>query len=294
MGLFDWFKRRSEPAYPDRYDVFELARRLHLEPDALRAAAPSYRTFKIPKRAGGTREIAAPSAELKTLQRRILRSVLRRLHSHPSVTGFERRHSIVTNARCHAGQAVVARMDLRNFFPSTSARRVETYFRQIGWNAEAAGLLTRLCTHKGALPQGAPTSPRLANVVNYRMDARLDGLARRCGAAYTRYADDLTFSLQHDDRAAIHKLIRGTKRIVADCGYQLHHGKKLRVRRKHQRQLVTGLVVNSAVNLPRHVRRRLRAIEHHLATGRPATLTPAQCAGWQALRQMIVHQASPR
>jgi RNA-directed DNA polymerase len=108
---------------------------------------------------------------------------------------------------------------------------------------------------------------------------------------YTRYADDFTFSLQQDDRAAIHKLIRDTKRIVADSGYELHQGRKLRIRRRHQRQLVTGLVVNSAVNLPRRLRHRLRAVEHHLATGRPATLTPAQLAGWHALRRMITAQA---
>jgi RNA-directed DNA polymerase len=283
--------------------VENLARRLRLSVAELRAVRPSYRAFSLPKRSGGTRQILAPEARLKAVQRRILRRLLARLRCHPAATGFERGQSIVTNARAHVGQAVVVQMDIRDFFASTRSARVRQFFRRIGWNRPAANLLVRLCTHEGGLPQGAPTSPRLSNLVNVRLDARLTGLAalrrfRGLGpsapagcyelrATYTRYADDLTFSFPSDDPKAVRYLIHWTKAIVASEGYVLHRRKKLYIRRRHDRQQVTGLVVNEHVNLPRTVRRWLRAVEHHVADGRPATLTAAQLAGWRALRRMV-------
>lgn len=274
----------------------ELARRLDLSLQQLREFRPSYRTFTIPKRSGGVRTISAPDVELKRLQRRILRRVLGRLRSHPAATGFERGHSIVTNALPHVNRAVVVHLDLQNFFTSTSDKRVRAYFRGIGWNREAAGLLCRIVTHEGSLPQGAPTSPRLSNLVNYRLDARLEKMARSLGAAYSRYADDMTFSLptsvgdQHPRPA--NELIWMCKRIVKQEGYALHLHKKLRISRRHQRQRVTGLVVNQKVSLPHLTRRRLRAIEHRLRTTGKATLTERQLAGWRALQRMIATQSA--
>jgi RNA-directed DNA polymerase len=289
------------------HGVGELARRLGMSEEALRAVEPAYRKFSIAKRGGGWRKILAPDDKLKIIQRRILRRLLGRLKCHPAATGFERGQSIVTNARSHVGRAVVVRLDLKDFFTSTRAKRVHVYFRRIGWNRDASQLLVRLCTYEGGLPQGAPTSPRLSNLVNYRLDARLTALAAnprirnlrtgqlspaRLSATYTRYADDLTFSFTDDDPKAIRNLIIRVKRLVAGEGYQLHLQKKLRIRRRHQRQLVTGLAVNERVNLPRAKRRWLRAVEHHLASGRQATLRPAQVAGWRALMSMIARQAA--
>ncbi|MCC6491176.1 MAG: RNA-directed DNA polymerase [Candidatus Hydrogenedentes bacterium] len=272
------------------YDVAELARRLNVSEEVLRSIQPSYHEFDIAKKSGGQRRIAAPSPDLKDLQRRILRRVLGRLRAHTSVTGFERGYSIVSNAACHVGRAVVVQMDIENFFPSTTAKRVEEYFRKIGWNRDASALLSHLCTHKGALPQGAPTSPRLSNVVNFGMDARLRGLADKHGAVYTRYADDLTFSFAQDDREDTSMVIRRTKAILKDYGYRIHHKRKLHIRRRHQRQVVTGLTVNTRVSLPREVRRRLRAVEHHLAEGRPASMSAESLKGWHAFRQMVERQ----
>ena len=110
-------------------------------------------------------------------------------------------------------------------------------------------------------------------------------------ATYTRYADDLTFSFPGDHPGSVHRLLWFVRKIVEDEGYDLHIKKKLHIRRRHDRQQVTGLVVNERVNLPRAVRRRLRAIEHHLRTGRTATLTQAQLAGWKALQTMIAKQS---
>ena len=296
MGIREWLKRLLGGAGDDldrleaRFDVAELSRRLRVGMSELLNFQPTYHEYDVPKRSGGTRRIAAPDAATKTLQRRILRRLLGRLPVHPAAMGFRKGRSIATHAAVHAGRAVVVRMDVRDFFANTSARRVRTYFRTIGWDADAAGALVRLCAHQGALPQGAPTSPALSNLVNYPLDARLSALAARLSTAdirYSRYADDLTFSFAADDRDAIGTVIRTTKLIAADCGYRLHQDKKLSIRRRHQSQRVTGLVVNDRVALPRQTRRRLRAVEHHLAAGRAATLTPQQLAGWKALSRMI-------
>lgn len=310
--MLDWLKslfgRSGSPqadTAPARFTIDDLAARIGVQVSNLRIARTSYRTFNLPKRSGGTRTISSPNDELKRVQRQILRRLLRRLRAHPCAMGFERGRSIADNARLHVNADVVIRMDLKDFFGSTSADRVFAYFRFIGYDAESAELLTRLCTHNGSLPQGAPTSPRLSNLMNYRLDARLAFLAARRGMTYTRYADDITFSF-HEEKAAAavrqypktlerycnkaprpNDIIVAAKTIIEDEGYRLHMRKKLRIARRHQRQLVTGLVVNHTPNLPRATRRRLRAIEHHLRTGRNATLTEQQLDGWKALRRMI-------
>jgi RNA-directed DNA polymerase len=330
MGFLRWlFKGRG-------YDVDELARRLAMDQRDLRRFEPRYREFTIPKRSGGRRRILAPDDDLKGLQRRILRRLLSRLKAHPAATGFERGKSIVTNAGAHQGQAVVLRFDLKDFFPSTTLKRLKKYFRRIGWNRPATKVLLRLCTYQGGLPQGAPTSPRLSNLVNHRLDARLAGMAAWLGAVYTRYADDITISLPDEgsDRARpvqrlgrnprtgelitkdvlmstsdkIHFVERFVRRVVEAEGYQIHRRRKLSIRRRHQCQTVTGLVVNDRVNLPRATRRWLRAVEHRtrlarqpfLSSSQPATygprkrptLTPDQLQGWQSLQAMIARQAA--
>jgi RNA-directed DNA polymerase len=272
--------------------VDELSRRLKMSAAELQAIPIAYEEFSIPKRSGGVRKILAPNLKLKAVQRRLLHQLFRKLKAFPLATGFERNHSIVTNAACHVGKAVIVKMDVKDFFPTTSTERVQQYFRKIGWNREATELLTKLCTHQGGLPQGAPTSPRLSNLVNYRLDVRLSKAAAALGASYTRYADDLTFSFAEDRPAAVRKLIHICQIVVREEGYSLHLRKKLHIRRCHQRQIVTGLVVNEKVSLSREKRRWLRAVEHHLKTGRPATLSLAQLSGWKALQSMIAVQGA--
>jgi retron-type reverse transcriptase len=220
----------------------------------------------------------------------LLRRVLGKLRVHEAACGFERGRSIVHNARVHAGQAVVIRLDVVDFFPSTRSDRLETYFRRIGWNAEVAAQLVRLTTHEGGLPQGAPTSPRLSNLVNHLLDAQLTGLAGKLRGRYTRYADDITFSFPKDYPSRMRGLIQRATGLVKMTGYSVHRGKKRSIRRRHQRQVVTGLVVNVRPQLPRTLRRRLRAVAHHHRVGRPATLTADQLAGWQSLQAMIDEQ----
>lgn len=270
-----------------RGTINDLAARLNTTPQALKAIRAEYTRFTIPKRSGGSRSIDAPTDPLKAIQRAILHRILAGLPQHESCMGFTRGRSILDAARVHTSRAVVARIDIRDFFASTPAKGVELFFRRIGWDAKAAAELTRLCCHKGALPQGAPTSPRLANLLCMRLDRRLAGLAASCGARYTRYADDITLSFDADAPRTIRLTIGAARAILRDEGYRPHNG-KFRIRRAHQRQQVLGLIVNNdAPRLPREVRRRVRAIEHHIATGRPATLTPDQLEGWRGYTQMI-------
>ena len=314
MGLFDWIKkllgivpvqkdafvevdfrgRAQRESTPDKPlpGMMELSRRLAKPVTDMQLTPIRYDEFTIPKRSGGRRRILAPCAKLKDIQGRILHRLLGGLRAHPAAMGFERDRSIVTNALPHVGAAVVVRMDIRDFFPSTKTSRVHAYFRGIGWDAEAVDLLVKLTTWDGGLPQGAPSSPRLSNLLNYLMDARLDGLARSQGGVYTRYADDMTFSFPADENNRKAAIVAATKQIVSEYGYRLHLRRKLSIRRKHQQQLVTGLVVNEKLALPRKLRRRLRAIRHHLETKRPATMTAQQLAGWDALMQMIETQSA--
>ena len=282
-------------------DIGELSRRLDLSAETLESFQPTYHEFTIPKRSGGLRTITAPDKELKQLQRTILRRLLARLRRHPAAVGFERGESFVTNAARHCGKAVIIHFDVLDFFPSTGQRRVDDYFRAIGWNRQAARLITRLVTWQGHLPQGAPTSPRLSNLVNYRLDARLHQLCQGYSATYTRYADDITISLDSGSYD-LHPLIGSVIAILRDEGYEPHLGRKFSVRRPHHQQRVTGLVVNEKVNLPRKTRRWLRAVEHRMQMqGRPLsdnnwqpakrpTLSREQFEGWRGLMQMIEHQ----
>ncbi len=269
--------------------VAMFAARIDYEPSELARIEPRYRAVAIPKRSGGHRRLLIPDDQTKAVQRAILRRILHGLRAHPAAMGFEKGRSIVENALPHAGRAIVVNTDIVDFFTNTRADRVEAYFRRVGWNADAATLLTRLVTHEGSLPQGAPTSPRIANLVNFGLDAHLSAYARRRDVNYTRYADDLTFSFEQDrkkDAKCVRGILQYTRRLLKALGYEMHRGKTT-IRRRHQRQEVTGLVVNDGVRLPRTTRRRLRAIRHHMATGREATLTREQMHGWDAFEAMV-------
>ena len=158
--LLDFFDRRG-------HNTKELARRLSLSIQEIKNVDRQYREFQIRKKSGKNRNVAAPNDDLKRLQRCMLRRLLAKLQVHPQATGFQPGVSIVENARCHQSQTVVIRIDLIDFFPSIDESRIFKYFRFIGWQRKTARLLTELVTWQGVLPQGAPTSPRLSNLVCY-------------------------------------------------------------------------------------------------------------------------------
>lgn len=240
-----------------------------------------YTRYTIPKRSGGERVILAPKRELKALQRQVLHKILAGVPASQSAHGFAVGRSIATNAQPHAGKAIVLNLDLKDFFPSITYERVRGWFIGAGYSFSVASVLALLSTEHDrelfehndtryfvsvtprALVQGAPTSPALANLIAWRLDRRLDGLARKHNFAYTRYADDLTFS--GDDSDAAHRIRRAAEQIIADEQFTLHP-QKTRIYRRSSRQIVTGLVVNDEVNTPRQIRRRVRAILHNART----------------------------
>jgi len=231
-----------------------------------------YRYTFVPKRSGSLRLIEAPKARLKQSQRKILSSILNRIPSHPTVHGFVKGRSIQTFAASHVGQRVVLRMDLQDFFPSFRAARVQAFFRTAGYPESVADLLTGICTHaapreiwKGLpappgemralysrphLPQGAPTSPALANLLTYRADCRLHGLAQASGAVYTRYADDLAFSGGERLHRGIERFSLHAAAILLEEGFAIQH-RKTRIMRQGVRQHMAGLVTNQRVNIVR-------------------------------------------
>lgn len=237
-----------------------------------------YVRYVVPKRGGGQRVILAPKRELKALQRKVLEGVIARVPVAATTHGFVPGRSILTNARAHAGRAVVLKLDLKDFFPSVTFPRVRGLLIALGYSFSVASTLALLCTEYDReaydrdgtryyvstgpryLVQGAPTSPALANLVAWRLDRRLGGLAGKRGFTYTRYADDLTFSGEDAEEAKRLRLLAG--RIVADERFTVNTV-KTRLARRAARQIVTGLVVNDAIATPRPLRRRLRAILHN-------------------------------
>ena len=228
------------------------------------------------------RLIEAPKQTLKAAQRKILAEILEKIPAHAAAHGFVRGKSIVSNARPHVGQAVVIKLDLQNFYANVTYSRVVAIFRSMGYCREAAIWLGRLTTsaapwslaapdgneelkslyHRRHLPQGAPTSPALANLSAFGLDVRLSGLLKKFGGHYTRYADDLTLSGDDDFRYALRCVIPLTEQIVRSERFRLNHRKRKVIRRGH-RQVVTGVVVNAKPNIARDEFDRLKAILHN-------------------------------
>lgn len=214
-----------------------------------------------------TRWIEAPDTELKAAQRWLLDHWLYRMPPTGLAHGFVPGRSILSNAACHVGREWVVTADLRDFFPSITSTRVAECLAPLELDDETRQAVVQLVTRRGRLPQGAPTSPHLANLVARPLDRRLAGLAREHGWTYTRYADDLAFSSPGSpaDATTPHELIWIIGRIVVDEGFRLANH-KTHVMSRHQRQLVTGLVVNQRLALPKPKRRLLRAMLHRLRT----------------------------
>jgi hypothetical protein len=247
------------------------------------------------KPSGSARLIEAPKRRLKSIQRRLLDEVLAPIPPHDAAHGFRPGRSVRTYVEAHVGRRVVLKLDLRDFFPAITAARVQALYRTAGYPEAVARVLTGLCTNgvptsvwedqacpirgeedrrlrrlyqRPHLPQGAPTSPALANLCTYRLDLRLAGLAASAGARYTRYADDLAFSGGRE-------LERGISRFhVHACAIALEEGfvvqtRKTRVMRQGVRQQVAGVVLNEHPNVARHDYDRLKAILHNCVRDGP-------------------------
>lgn len=245
-----------------------------------------YQRFYMPKKSGGERLISAPMPKLKEVQHWLLEHVLYAVPVHEAAHGFVRDRSIVTNAQQHCGKDIVINMDLKDFFPSVSYRRVRGLFQALGYSGQVASVLGLLCTEaetqehvldgktyyiatsERRLPQGAPTSPAITNILCHRLDRRLDGMARKLGFTFTRYADDITFSGSGEAVKHLTKILWRSRKIIESESFTIHP-EKLRIMRKGQHQEVTGLTVNQKPQVPRENMRRFRALLHQVERDGP-------------------------
>jgi RNA-directed DNA polymerase len=242
-----------------------------------------YKRFKLKKKRGGFRVIQTPIDELKFLQKWILIHILSKVSSHDSCKGFDIGSSIKNNAEVHLDKPAILKMDLMRFYDSINEKRVYGIFKRLGYHPNLCVSFAKICTalpdanfiksfkkneyplkeivvnnKQGILPQGAPSSPKISNLIAKNLDNRLQLLAEKNGVKYSRYADDLTFSGELDTLRKVEKTVA---RIVKSENLFTNHAKtKFLVRGNPF--FITGLSVhNSKVTVPK---KRKIEIEHHL------------------------------
>lgn len=234
-----------------------------------------YQQFEIAKKSGGVRKISAPMPRLKRAQYWLLENLLNAIPLHAAAHGFVSGRNILSNALPHVKKAVVVNLDMQNFFPTIAYPRVKGMYMQLGYSEKIATLMALLSTEPEVdalsmdnetwyvqqgeryLPQGAPTSPAISNIICRRLDSRLSAMAAKLGFSYTRYADDMSFSADSGDR--VQQLLWRCKKIVEDEGFIVHPD-KTRVMRRNQKQEVTGVVVNEKPSIDRETLKKFRAL----------------------------------
>lgn len=238
--------------------------------------ASYYTAWQVSKRNGrGVREIRAPRSTLYVIQRRLHEILQAQYEPRQPTHGFVLRRNVVTNAEPHVGRNLILNIDLKDFFPTINYGRVRGLFLRNPFNfaEDVANLLAKICCWENSLPIGAPTSPVVSNMICLRLDRELQALAGKRACWYTRYADDLTFSTNRsafspgiaalvvsaDEQTVV--LGEELLGILTDNGFAPNPD-KTRLRAKHQRQSVTGIVVNERTNVDRRDIRRIRAMLH--------------------------------
>jgi RNA-directed DNA polymerase len=252
-------------------EISEMLVLLYKAPDSER-----YRHFDIPKRSGGMRRISAPHGLLRQMQDKLHVAFKAHYDAHPRAHGFIEKRSIATNAAEHVGKRWVLNVDLVDFFPSINFGRVRGLFMKPPFEMApaAASVCAQIVTYRNGLPQGAPTSPVLSNFIAATLDRKLLRLARQHKLAYSRYADDITFSTnlaQFPPSVAIREQIDGggfkvvagdaLEQAVMMSGFAIN-GNKVRIQGHGVQQSVTGLVVNGRINVERERIRKIRAMLH--------------------------------
>lgn len=240
-----------------------------------------YHTFSIPKKSGGTRVISAPKSKLKRLQYWVLHNILEVIPPGEHAHGFIAGKSIQTNALPHVGKDIVINIDLQNFFPTITFKRIKGLFSKLGYSEQLATIFALICTEtpcdkvqmdgvdyyvqnsERVLPQGSPASPAISNLIAWRLDKKTQGLASKYGFTYTRYADDLTFSAAAKAEKNIAGLFYFLEKIIRSEGLTINP-EKTSIMRKGRQQRVTGIVVNEKLNIPRDNYRRFRALLHNI------------------------------
>jgi RNA-directed DNA polymerase len=277
----DLFQKLADKGLPPLVSIRAMGLILGVNPKLITAMARfpkgNYRAFMMPKRSGGERMILAPRVFLKTVQRYILQAILEAQPLPAYVNGFVPGRSIVTNAQAHKGAKYVLNVDILNFFDSVREEAIGRIFSDLGFGPHVASTLARLCTYQDCLPQGAPTSPYLANLVFSPADKEILQLCEERRIAYSRYADDLSFS---GSQKIARDFLVLLEFVLRRYGFRLNPG-KTRFFGPGQAHHVTGLVVNEKIHPKRALRRRLRAKFHNAALNPDDFHEPASTLlGW--------------
>lgn len=253
----------------DVCDLLEIDKKTLIYLLYRRDISQNYKIFSIKKKSGGNRSISTPVSSLKILQSKIAYILNLSYKTRPSVHGFCLDKSIVTNANVHSGKTYLLNIDLENFFPSINFGRVRGLFLSNPFllPPKVATVLAQICILNNGLPQGAPTSPIISNLICSRLDGQLQELAKRNSLLYTRYADDITFSTwQNSFSDKILKKEQGgliigddLQKIISSNGFIINQ-KKVRAAFSSNRQEITGLVSNKFPNVKREYIRELRVI----------------------------------
>lgn len=212
---------------------------------------------RIPKKDKTKRTLNVPNLSLKVVQRWILKEILEKIFVSEQAMAFvPHKNGLRENAERHKKNIFLLEMDITNFFGTITEQQVYRLFCNIGYNSKVAGILANLCTYDGYLPQGAVTSPYIANLVCYHMDARINGYCSRKDIVYTRYADDLTFS--SSNRTLLNKVEKFIKYIVTDEGFIIND-KKTRYLSNNVKKTVTGITINDdSIHVDKKFKRDLR------------------------------------
>jgi len=218
-----------------------------------------YKTYKIRKKRGGNRDISSPFRSLKIMQQYINQYILSNIPIHDKAYGFIRGKSILDNAKLHLNKECILNIDLHNFFGTITSKQVYSIFLNMGYASNLAVDFTNICTAaldknlRHVLPQGAPTSPALSNIRAFQLDKRLDNFAKKNDIVYSRYADDITFSGNRKNLPKVSFL----KKVIEDENFILNSS-KIRLYTKHSnKRIVTGLLVDSSVRIPKKFKKEI-------------------------------------
>lgn len=218
-----------------------------------------YRSFVIPKKSGGERTISEPLPNLKIIQAWILDEIISKGRVSGYAKAYVKGRSIKDNAFFHINQKVVLTIDIEDFFGSLKYKPVLALFQGMGYSKSVSTLLANLCTLDGSLPQGAPTSPTISNLLMRGFDKRLAGFCKKHNIKFTRYADDMTFSGDFEPGM----VVKFVGSLLSLYNLKINH-EKIRARRQNQRQQVTGVVVNKKMQVPKNKRRELRQAIYYI------------------------------
>jgi RNA-directed DNA polymerase len=250
---------------PIIYNLTHLSRLTGLKKNYIIKAAVSskhsdayYRKFAIDKKKDGKRIIHEPLPNLKTIQYWILENIFSEIPVSPYAKAYVKKRGLKQNLRFHKEKKKVLNLDIKNFFPSISLEQVENIFKSVGYSDTLTKYLSKLCMLQNSLPQGAPTSPYISNIVMNSFDDLVSKYVRNLNINYSRYADDMTFSGDFDEK----HIINFIEETLAKYNFFLND-KKTRLMYNSQRQIVTGVIVNKKIQLSKEKRKRLRLILHY-------------------------------